>query len=98
MEAFEAWLDHEYRYAAAAMLRSVSREDLVRVRPGFGHSIRASAGSIVASPELANWDPRPDYFFHWFRDSAIVIDALRLLFEAGTVGQEALTHVRDFVR
>ena len=28
---------------------------------------------------LAAYDPDPDYFFHWYRDSALVMDALRLL-------------------
>ena len=46
----------------------------------------------------AREDPDPDYFFHWFRDSAVVIDALLLLYEDGTVGPEALTHLADFVR
>ena len=41
--------------------------------------IRPVKGSIVASPVLAAYDPDPDYFFHWFRDSAVVIDAVRLL-------------------
>jgi glucoamylase len=59
--------------------------------------VRPVAGSIVASPVLASWDPDPDYFFHWFRDSAIVIDAVRLLYEAGHLGPEALTHFTDFV-
>ena len=36
-------------------------------------------GSVVASPVLAAYDPEPDYFFHWYRDSAVVMDALRLL-------------------
>jgi glucoamylase len=97
MESFESWLDREFDYAAGAMLKSVSRTDLVKSRPGFGHEIRPRAGSIIASPVLASWDPDPDYFFHWFRDSAVVIDALRLLHEAGRIGAEALTHLHDFV-
>jgi glucoamylase len=97
MEPFEAWLEREYRYAATAMLKSISRTDLVKERPGFGHAIRARAGSIIASPVLASWDPDPDYFFHWYRDSAVVIDALRLMFLAGAIGEEALRHLRDFV-
>jgi glucoamylase len=28
---------------------------------------------------LASYDPDPDYFFHWFRDSALVMDALALV-------------------
>jgi glucoamylase len=98
MESFTDWLEREYRYAAGAMLASVSAVSIVKIRPGFGQEIRPVPGAIVASPVLASWDPEPDYFFHWYRDSAVVIDALRLLFEAGAIGTEALTHVADFVR
>ena len=94
----EIWLEQQYRRAAAAMLVSVSPVGLVKERPGFGHTIRPVKGSIIASPVLADWNPEPDYFFHWFRDSAVVIDALRLLFEAGDLGPEAPAHVGDFVR
>ena len=80
------------------MLTSVSACDIVKERPGFGQTVRPVAGSIVASPVPAAYDPDPDYFFHWFRDSAIVIDAVRLLYEAGHLGAEALTHFADFVR
>lgn len=97
-ESLEQWLHGEYGHAATAMLRSVSACAIVKERPGFGQTVRPIAGSIVASPVLASWDPEPDYFFHWFRDSAIVIDAVRLLYEAGQLGDEALTHFADFVR
>jgi glucoamylase len=97
-ESLEQWLGREYRYAATAMLRSISARDIVKERLGFGQTIRPVAGSIVASPVPAAYDPDPDYFFHWFRDSAIVIDAVRLLYEAGHLGAEALTHFADFVR
>jgi glucoamylase len=97
-ESFDQWLDREYRYAATAMLRSISPVGIIKTRPGFGQTIRPSKGAIVASPMLAAYDPDPDYFFHWFRDSAVVIDALRLLFEAGSVGPQVLAHVADFVR
>ena len=95
---FERWLDQQYRRAAAAMMVAVSPVGLVKSRPGFGHTIHPVKGAIIASPALADWDPEPDYFFHWFRDSAVVIDAIRLLFEAGDLGAEALTHFGDFVR
>lgn len=97
-ETLEQWLDREYVHAAAAMLRSVSARELVKERRGFGQTVRPVAGSIVASPVLASWDPDPDYFFHWFRDSAIVIDAVRLLHETGHLGSQAVTHFSDFVR
>jgi glucoamylase len=99
MESLEDWSAREYRYAAGAMLRSISAVDLVKQRPGFGHEIRPVRGSILASPVLGSWDPDPDYFFHWFRDSAVVIEALLLLYEDGTVpAATALTHFADFVR
>ena len=98
METLEQWSAREYRHAAAAMLASVSASDIVKKRPGFGQIVRPIAGSVVASPVPAAYDPDPDYFFHWFRDSAIVIDAVRLLYEADHLGGEALTHFADFVR
>ena len=98
MESFTAWLDREYRYAATAMMRSFSATDIVKARPGFGHTMHPAKGSIIASPIPASYDPDPDYFFHWYRDSAVVIDALRVLFESGDVGPGTLEHVRDFVR
>jgi glucoamylase len=97
-ESLAQWLGREYVHASTGMLRSVSARDIVKQRAGFGQTIRPVAGAIVASPVLASWDPDPDYFFHWFRDSAIVIDAVRLLYEAGHLGAAALTHFADFVR
>jgi len=94
----EQWLERQYRRAATAMLVSVSPVGILKTRPGFGHTIHPVRGSIVASPVLADWDPEPDYFFHWFRDSAVVIDAVRMLLEAGDLAAEALGHFTDFVK
>ena len=80
------------------MLSSISPVSIVKHRPGFGQTVRPIAGAIVASPVLGAWDPDPDYFFHWFRDSAVVIDALRLLYVDRRLGDEALQHLRDFTR
>jgi len=98
MEPLDQWIDRQQDRAAAGMLMSVSAVNIVKTRPGFGLSMRPCKGSIVASPVPASYDPDPDYFFHWFRDSAVVIDALGLLFEAGRAGPEALVHLADFVR
>lgn len=97
MGTLQAWIDRQYRLSAQAMLTSISPTGIVKTRLGFGQTVRPRPGAIVASPVLASWDPDPDYFFHWFRDSAIVIDALRILYEDGTLGREALTHFGDFV-
>ncbi len=88
----------QYRHSAAGLLRSISPVTIVKTRPGFAQTIRPLLGAVVASPVLGAYDPDPDYFFHWFRDAAIVIDALRLLFNDGTVGAEALIQLADFVR
>ena len=98
MRSLEQWLDRQYRHCAEAMLRSVSPTSLVKERPGFGQRIRAKKGAVIASPVLGAYDPDPDYFFHWFRDSAVVIDALRVLREDGTLGDAAFTHLADFVQ
>ena len=80
------------------MLRGISATDIIKQRPGFGQSIQAHVGSVVASPVLAAYDPDPDYFFHWYRDSAVVMDALRILYERGTLGDEALQLFEQFVQ
>jgi glucoamylase len=96
--AFESWLERQLSHSASAMLSSISPVSIVKHRPGFGQTVRPIAGAIVASPVLADWDPDPDYFFHWFRDSAVVVDALRLLYVDRRLGDEALQHLRDFTR
>ncbi|WP_447773353.1 glycoside hydrolase family 15 protein [Variovorax boronicumulans] len=96
--AFEPWLERQLSHSASAMLASISPVSLVKHRPGFGQTIRPLVGAVVASPVLGNYDPDPDYFFHWFRDSAVVIDALRLLYVERRIGDEALQHLRDFTR
>ncbi len=91
------WMDRQYGVCAQAILAAVSATHLVKRRPHLGQTIRPARGSILASPELASYDPDPDYFFHWLRDSAIVADALRTLYEAKTLGHVALDHLSDFV-
>jgi glucoamylase len=97
METLERWIDRQYRYSAGAMLASVSPVTLVKSRQGFGQVVRAKKGAIVASPVLAAYDPDPDYFFHWYRDSAVVVEALLLLYQDGVVGEETLATLADFV-
>jgi glucoamylase len=98
MEPLDLWIERQYRRATAAMLLSLSPVSIVKQRPGFGQTVTPRKGAIVASPVLAAYDPDPDYFFHWFRDSAVVIDALRLLLADGAVtSASALEYFRDFV-
>jgi glucoamylase len=98
MEPLDRWIEQQYRHSAVAMMRSVSAVGIVKSRPGFAQSVRPRKGSIVASPVLGAYDPEPDYFFHWFRDSAVVIDAMRILFEDDALDGEFFAHFADFVR
>jgi glucoamylase len=99
MERLGQWLERQYRHSAQAMLRSVSAVSITKIRPGFAQRITPKAGSVIASPVLGAYDPNPDYFFHWYRDSALVIDAMRLLRLAAGPDAEVLTaHFSDFVR
>jgi glucoamylase len=97
-EALDHWIERQYRRSAAAMMRSISPIGIVKHRPGFAQTVKPRKGSVVASPVLGAYDPEPDYFFHWYRDSAVVIDALRLLFEDASLECAALSHFADFVR
>lgn len=98
MESLDRWIERQYRHSAASMMRSISPVGIVKQRPGFAQTVKPRPGSIVASPVLGAYDPEPDYFFHWYRDSAVVIDALRLLHEDASVECAALSHFADFVR
>jgi glucoamylase len=98
MEPLDRWVERQYRHSAAALMRSVSPVEIVKIRPGFAQIIRPLRGSIVASPILGAYDPEPDYFFHWLRDSAIVVDALRMLFEDPAIDIDTLAPFADFVR
>ena len=97
MEALDDWIDRQYRHSATALMRSVSPVGIVKVRAGFAQIVRPIKGSIVASPVLGAYDPEPDYFFHWFRDSAVVIDALRVLFQDPRIEGNFLADLADFV-
>jgi glucoamylase len=93
----EEWIAAEARIAAEAMMGAISATNLVQHRPGFGQTIVPGSGSILAAPAAAAYDPDPDYFFHWFRDSAIVVDALRVALAEGLVGEAALARFAEFV-
>jgi glucoamylase len=95
--ALDDWIESQARFAAGAMLRSVSATSMVKQRPGFGQRVVPRAGSILASPVPAAYDPDPDYFYHWFRDSAIVFDALRVAQAEGYETQIAVNRLREFV-
>jgi len=94
------WIEKQARLSADLMERAISAVHLRRDRAQFGQSIVPARGSVLASPVIANWDPEPDYFFHWLRDSAIV---MRTVVELAVHARDAAArlrwtrHFEDFV-
>ncbi len=95
--ALDDWIAAQHAVSVREMLRSISAVDLVKHRPGFGQTVVPVRGSILASPVPAAYDPDPDYFFHWLRDSALVVDALLILLDDPAWAATARGHIRDFV-
>ena len=94
----DGWIAAQARFATAQMLEAISATHLVMERPGFGQRVIPRPGSVLASPVPAHYDPDPDYFFHWFRDAAIVIDALRVALAAGYTDGSAVARFREFLQ
>ncbi len=95
-----SWIAGQARLSVAAMERAISATHLTRRREPFGQVVSPAAGSVLASPEIADWDPAPDYFFHWIRDSAIVMRAVvGLMADARDETERARwrRHFEDFV-
>lgn len=95
MTMLERWIARQREHAIAGLLRSISAP-VVKTRPGFGQVIRPIRGSVLASTIPASYDPDPDYFFHWFRDSAAVMDALALVRDAVPGARQLFEDFVDF--
>jgi glucoamylase len=83
---FNSWLAYMTQRSIAAMERAISATQLIRQREAFGQITVPAKGSVLASPVIADWDPEPDYFFHWLRDSAIVMRAVAELMQDAPSG------------
>ena len=96
--ALDDWIEkRSARRRERDAARRFRYSDSSRIVPTSGSALSPRPGSVLASPVLAAYDPDPDYFFHWFRDSAIVIDALRTAREDGRVDATAVDRLREFV-
>jgi len=93
----ERWIDAEYPVAARELFCSVSATGIEYQRTAFGQRIRPARGSVLASPVTQRAPGEPDYFFHWLRDSAIVMGAVQVLIADGTVAAEGHAAFADFV-
>ncbi|SEN24628.1 glucoamylase [Paracoccus alcaliphilus] len=92
------WIEAQRLASARAMRNACSATHLIHHREGFGWRVRPAAGSVLASPRIAGWDPEPDYFHHWIRDSAIVLRAVPLAIRADPQARPFwLRFIADFV-
>jgi glucoamylase len=98
--SLEFWIERQSACSAAAIERAISATHLTRRREAFAQIVVPAAGSVLASPAIADWDPDPDYFFHWVRDSAIVMRTVAELMEDAATEferQRWRRHFQDFV-
>lgn len=97
-DSLDAWIARQTAASRARMRAAISRTDLIHPRRGFGFEVRPKPGSVLACPLSAHYDPDPDYFFHWFRDAAAVMEALRVDAEATGESAGVRALFSDFVR
>lgn len=91
------WLERQEQHAAERLFGAISATHLVKERHGFGQLITPAPGSVLASPVDASWDPEPDYFFHWLRDGALAMEAVRLLQSSPQLGRLADWELEQYV-
>lgn len=96
-EEVEQWAKRQLRSSLRHMSQSISATGLTRKRDEFFQTITPRRGSVVASPNIQQ-NVQPDYFFHWLRDSALVMSALALAIELGYENASASRHLHDFVQ
>lgn len=103
----DAWLGSERGVCVSRLLRAASPEGTVHkefpadaVAPeraaGAHADIVPAAGAVVAAPPAAR--PAPDYFFHWVRDSALVMSALVDSAAGGPDAPDVVRRWSQFVR
>jgi glucoamylase len=96
-EPLDLWADRQAGISAGLMARAISATSLVKARRGFSQTVSPAKGSVLASPESASSDTEPDYFFHWLRDSAAVMDAGLVLFRRGIDAEGWKQRFAEFV-
>jgi glucoamylase len=94
----DAWIAEQTQHSTAAMELAISATTLARRRAEFGQNIVPARGSVLASVAIGDWNPEPDYFFHWIRDSAIVMRTVTDLMARAVGGERARwqTHFLDY--
>jgi len=84
----EDWIDRQFQRSAMALSQAISATHLTRRREPFRQTVVPAKGSVLASPVIGDWNPEPDYFFHWVRDSAIAMKAVAELMHSAPIEDE----------
>jgi glucoamylase len=92
------WADAQLLLAAEKMALGISATHLKKRREGFGQTIRPAKGSVLAAFASAYTATEPDYFFHWLRDSAAIMDAGLALIRNRVAPDAWAERFADFVR
>lgn len=95
-ESLDRWMERQARLSLDHMTKAISATDVTFRRGDFFQSVTPARGSVVAWP-TTDETARPDYFFHWLRDSALVMNALALAIERGYADKSAVRHLHDFL-
>lgn len=88
--SLDAWIERQLAVSTRRLLASVSATHLSRPGPRLGQVMTPKPGSVLAAPEAIPGPDEPDYFFHWFRDAALVMDALVTLRRWGRLPDAAV--------
>jgi glucoamylase len=92
------WGESQLRLSAERMAENVSATSLVMERPCFSQIVRPAKGAVLAAAATNITATNPDYFFHWLRDSATVMDAGLVLIREGIDAERWRANFADFVR
>ncbi len=93
----EQWGQELAHVCAARLAKAISATSLVMNRTGFGQTIRPAPGSVLASPSLAFDAGELDYFFHWLRDAAAIMNAARILAKAGEGSADWAALISEYI-
>lgn len=96
--SLDEWADAQARISAGKMAECVSATSIVKQRPGFGQTIHPAKGSVIAAIGSAHSETEPDYFFHWLRDSAAIMDAALVLVKRGIDSEAWKQRFAEFAR
>src|SRR5690606_26751613 len=93
----DAWIERQLAISTERLLAAVSATDLSRPGPRQAQIMVPAPGSVLAAPQPTPGPDEPDYFFHWIRDAALVINGLLTLHGQGRLPQTACVRFAESI-